>query len=325
MAQSRTRARTQKKKATVKESVPQKPTLLFYVFLAATLAYGAVSFFGPVSQETLDRYNLSILKVHLLSLTIIIPLIAIWFSAYYGFSRIKQYARAVRSGAEGPGFKKIADGLGLLAFSLPVSSLLSASFNAIEISHPSYSVPFTITKNYAALVLPLLAFTLICRGSAQLTGLIKPKPSPFRTQELWSLGIITLCSLFSWLLIARPADTRTPLNVYQLPNWLIILTLAVPLLYTWMRGIAAAYYITVYQRNVKGQLYRSSLRKLSAGLMVVIVLNILIQIIISVSSRLYRLELTPLLFIIYCLVALYAVGFGLIASGSKKLKRIEDV
>ena len=298
---------------------------LLLLFFLISLLYALVALLGPTDTATLTRYHLTQQRTHMLNLTVVLPLLTIWQAAFYGFSVFRSYAHFVTDTKEGPAFKQLAMGLGLLAFSLPVNSASSSLLNLLVIYHPSFSGPGTIAKNYIILLLPMLAFLTLNKGAEKLVMLSKRGKKPLLKPELWSLGAIIVSCLYTWLIISRPDASIHAANVYNLPNWLIISTLVVPYLYTWFRGVQAAYFITVYQHNVRGSLYRRSLAFLSSGVLVVIVLNVLIQLITTLSSRLYRLHLTPLLIIVYVLIALYAVGFGLIASGAKKLKRIEEV
>jgi hypothetical protein len=270
--------------------------------------YAVATLFGPVDPTALQKYNLTTTQTHLLLLTVVIPFVAICFTAYLGFSRIKRYATVIAGTEEGPAFRYISNGLGLLAFSLPVNSALSAVATWISISHPSYTNLLTITRNYLAIILPLLAFICVSRGAEKLTNLLKESLRRPLSIHYWLFGAVCTSSIFSWLMIARPADDRLAMNIYQLPNWAIILTLTIPYLYTWFRGFVSVFYIAAYQRNVKGKLYRSSLRSLSMGILTVIIANILIQCIATLSSRLYRLHVTPVLLIIYLLITLYAPG-----------------
>jgi len=303
-----------------------KKQKLLLLFLLVTIAYALIVLLGPTAPSTLAKYRLSQAKTHLLSLTVVVPFVLIWLSAFYGYVTFKKYAVLVRDTDEGPALTSISRGLGFLAFSLPVNSLISSFMGLLVIEHPSYLATTTIIRNYSAFILPLLAFITISRGAEMLVKLIKRrKKENLFHPSLWALGTIIVTSLFSWLIIVRPADTREAINVYQLPNWLIITTIVVPYLYIWFRGTLAAFYIISYQRNVTGKLYRQSLAYLSAGVFTVILINILVALITTLSTRLYRLHLTPILIIVYILVALYAVGFGLLASGAKKLKRIEEV
>ncbi len=298
---------------------------LLVLFICLSLLYALVVLLGPVDPAVLARYHLTVSKTHQLNLTVVFPYLLIWASAFYGFSTFKKYARIIKDTPEGPGFENISRGLGFLAFSLPVNSLVASSFSATVAEHQSYLAPLSIIRNYLAIILPLLAFITISNGAEKLFGLIKSRKTKVHTSDLWTIITLLIASLFSWLMIARPADNRNPVNVYFLPNWLIVTTLTVPYLYTWYRGAMAAYYISRYQRNVKGQLYRDSLRFLSSGIFAVILLNIFIQLITTLSGRLYRLQLTPILLVVYLLIAMYAVGFGLIAAGAKRMKRIEEV
>lgn len=298
---------------------------LLILFVCLSLAYALIVLLGPTDKATLAKYHMSQTGSHLLSLTVVVPLVLIWLSAFYGFTLFRNYARLIHNTAEGPAFDQISHGLGLLAFSLPISSIMTSTVSLVDIQHSSYFIPLTIIKNYLILILPLFAFVTISRGAEKLTLLAKRKKIRSYSPGIWALGIIFFSSLFSWLIIARPADSRGALDVYHLPSWLIITTIVVPYLYTWFRGVLGAYYISSYQLNVKGKLYRESLRYLSTGVLTVIVINIVVQSVTTLSNRLYRLQLTPMLIIIYVLIAMYAVGFGLIAVGAKRLRRIEEV
>ncbi len=302
-----------------------KKRTLFILFICLTLIYALIVLLGPADSTTYLKYHLTQSKSYFLSLSTIIPLALVWYSAYYGFSVFRDYARVIRKTAEGQAFDQIARGLGFLAFSLPLNSVIASLVNLLTVQHPSFFIPLTISKNYLLLILPLCAFVTISRGAEKLTLLVKRNKIRGYSPGIWALGIILLSSIFSWLIIARPADGGDPMNVYHLPNWLIIISIATPYLYTWFRGVLAAYYTSSYQHNVKGRLYRKSLRYLSAGILVVILVNILVQSMTMLSSRFYHLHLTPLLVVVYMLIALYAVGFGLLVLGAKRMRKIEEV
>lgn len=112
---------------------------------------------------------------------------------------------------------------------------------------------------------------------------------------------------------------------YYLPNWLIILTLAVPYVYVWCVGINAVRNLNIYKNRVKGLVYKRAIDYLAKGIAVIIVLSIFIQLIAVLSAQLNRLNLTPLLAVIYLLLVLYALGYGLVSRGAKRLKQIEEV
>jgi hypothetical protein len=50
-----------------------------------------------------------------------------------------------------------------------------------------------------------------------------------------------------------------------------------------------------------------------------------LQFLTTITEQLNRLNLAPLLIVLYLLIAFYAVGYALVARGAKKLKKIEDV
>jgi hypothetical protein len=90
-------------------------------------------------------------------------------------------------------------------------------------------------------------------------------------------------------------------------------------------GFLAAYRLYTYQRRVKGAIYRSSLIYVAVGIAAVVMSSIAVRFLATISNQLNRLKLTPVLFIIYGLLVLIAIGFLSIAWGAKKLRRIEEV
>ncbi len=110
-----------------------------------------------------------------------------------------------------------------------------------------------------------------------------------------------------------------------MPNLLIILTLAIPYLYYWYRGLVATYNLYHYQKHVKGQVYKGSLSLVAYGIATIIATSILIRLLVTISARITTLSLTPLLLIIYGFLVIAALGYVLIALGAKRLRRIEEV
>lgn len=68
---------------------------ILYLFVLLVILYVALTLLTPTDPAVLARYDLTQDKARLLSLTIILPIIAIWFTGFYGFSRIKQYAQSI--------------------------------------------------------------------------------------------------------------------------------------------------------------------------------------------------------------------------------------
>jgi hypothetical protein len=286
--------------------------------------YLATVFLIPIDPNTLEKYHVSGTQARLLNTAVVIPMIGIWFVAFYGFSRISSYAQAVRDTHEGPPFHAMAAGLLISVLGLPFASIIGAILGRYAVLHPDALPMVTIIRNYIGVMLTLLAFYLIGNGAEALARLVKGR-RPRLGHPAWTIGFIICSSLFTWLITARPEGAAMEPSAYYLPDWLIVATIAVPYLYVWYRGAVAAYCIYFYQKNTKGTLYRRALGSFSAGIAVVIGASVFIQFLTTFSERVNRLNLTPILGIIYLLLVLWAVGYGLIARGAKKLKTLEDV
>lgn len=292
------------------------------VFVLLLAIYILLAFGLPANPYTLEKYRLSQSDVNLLNLTIVTPIVAVYCSALYGFLRFKDYALTVEHTKEGVPLKQLSQGLMILAFSLPINSITSSIVNYVAV-HQTNFLPFlTMLRHYTNLVLVFIAFYYIAIGSANLLRTLKDNRielPPFITL----LGPIVLASIFTGLIMTQPHDSgKRP--AYFLTDWMIVLTLIIPYVYIWCRGIGAAYNLFVYKSRVKGLVYKQAVNELAKGIGAIVALSISLQVIVTFSARIERLTLTPLLLIVYALIALYAVGYGLVARGAKRLKRIED-
>ena len=296
----------------------------WYIFIILIVAYVAAVFLVPTDPHTLQKYHVSESQAKLINASVVIPIIAIWCTAFYGFSRIKSYAVAVRHTPEGGPFNALAAGLMISVMGLPLTSVVSTILNRLAVLHPDLLPTVTIMRNYLGVILALLAFYLIGNGAEALTHLVKNKRTSLGHQA-WVIAFVVCGCVFSWLIMAHRAGGNGQQSAYYLPDWLILTTIAIPYTYVWYRGAVAAYSIYFYQKNINGTLYKRALGSFSAGIAVVIGASIFIQVLTTFSERLNRLHLTPVLGIIYLLLVMWAIGYGLIAKGAKKLKTLEDV
>lgn len=277
----------------------------------------------PIDPEVLKQHDLTQSSARWLNVSIVAPIIIVYFAAYYGFARFRSYAANVKKTKEGPPLYLISNGLMVLAFSLPINSILGSVLNYVEHSHPNSVAALTITRNYIALLLSFIAFIYIARGARSLVATLKDKKMT-TYPALSLLGPIVLSSLYTWLITSQPHSTITE-PVYHMSNWIVLLTLAIPYIYIWCIAVKAARDLYFYKNRVKGRIYKKALDNVAKGIFVIILISIAIQIITTLSERLNRLDLNMLLLVIYVLVALYALGYGLVARGAKKLKQIEEV
>lgn len=294
----------------------------FWTFIALMVIYVILAFTLPTNPEILQKYNISQNHARVLNLSIVIPLSIVYFSALYGFLRFKSYANTIEKTKEGKPLQYISTGLMVLAFSLPINSILGSLLNYILFQHPDLSATSAIIRNYVSLIFSFVAFLYISRGAESLLSTLKDKKVNYHP-AISLLGPILLSSFFSWLVTLQSQDQAAK-EVYYMPNWIVILTLAVPYVYVWCVAINAARNLYIYKDRVRGVLYKRAIDHLAKGIGVIILLSIFLQLITTISTF-NRLNLTPLLLIVYVLVAMYALGYGWVARGAKKLKQIEEV
>lgn len=292
---------------------------LFGAYIIFVLLY-AVSFMIPRSTSTLNRLELSAIQYRLLSLTVLIPIALIWFAAFYGYNKLRMYTDTIKDTPDGKHVGLIATGIMILAFGLPVQSLVSAGTTIMMESNPNFTAAGTIIKNYVALLPPLLGFIFISQGARGLGILSKQRPS-YRAVNILAAVFITIGITFCYLVMTSQ-DTAT---IYHLPTWLLLTTLVFPYLYTWYLGMLAAYETHLYSRKAPGKLYRRTWNMLASGIASIIGVQIAIQYITTATVQLSQLRLLRLLFIVYILLALLSVGYILVAIGAKRLQKIEEV
>ncbi len=298
-------------------------SLYFRVFILLVVVYIVLTFALPADPQVLSKYGISSVQAKLLNLTIVGPLTLIYLVALKGFLRIHSYSRRIRETKEGIHFNNLSGGLMVLAFSLPINSIISAVASYMKYEHVNFYPVMNILRIYMTLIFAAVSIYFIAKGAEGLAA--NTTRRRLKISASYALaGPIILASVYTWL-ITLPENSALD-NPYQnLPDWLLILTLAIPYTLVWSIGVRAASQLFLYQKSIKGVIYKQAFDNLSKGLGVLIATSIFIQLITTLSEQLNRLNLTPLLLIVYLLVMLYAVGYGLVASGAKKLKKIEEV
>lgn len=299
-----------------------------YVSVAVlAVIYAALAIGLPPDPATLLKYNITSLHLRILSLTIVIPVTLIWFAAIYGYVRSKMYAETVKETKEGKPIQELVKGIGILAYGLPISAIASTLLRYA--GRQTDVLPLvTILINYLNIFISLAGFLFIYQGAKGLRQLVKVDRGNVE-RVLFIIGFIGLAISYTWITLANPARTVATEGVaravYYLPDGLIVATIIIPYLYIWFIGMNAALYIGYYQRSVKGVLYRSALRFLALGIAAVIIASILMQYLTAMTVTLNRLNLTPLLVLVYALLVVISIGYMFIAAGSKRLQKIEEV
>jgi hypothetical protein len=280
----------------------------------------------PASTLSLKEYGWSAAEYHVIFMLIAIPMIATWFAAFYGYHWIRLYARSLHKTESGNSYRQLANGVGWLALSIPVPSIISLILNSIGNNHPGFQPASIIITNYIALLLPLIAFGIIGNAARQLTNAADIKISLAGARSVIfmfvTLGVMFCYLVFQHFDFSSPGSTDNP---YYLPVWLMLTTLIVPYLYAWFVGLLAAYEISVLATKTRGVLFSQALRLFVFGLVTVIGSSIVLQYIGSAAPRTGHLQLNSRLLLTYVVRIAAGIGFLLIAAGARKLRKIEEV
>jgi hypothetical protein len=309
---------------TSKSVTPTLRTMQWCTAVAA--AYILLIFVLPGNHATMDYYHLSAFGYRVVNAALAMPTIAVWFAAFWGYAKLREYSRAIAKSREGPHFARLASGCAWLAWSLPVTTLSSFLLNGIANKWPAFHPSAIIISNYCALVLPLIAFITISLAAREMIGKSRLNLGLTSTRLMMAfflVGGLTYCFfIFRHFDLTSLASTHNP---YFLPVWLMIISVIIPSLYAWFIGLLAAYEISLFGANVHGLLYRRALLYMVSGLVAVLLSSIALQYISSVVPRAGDLLFDYRLLLILVVRIVGGVGFFVLAIGANRLKKIEEV
>lgn len=295
-------------------------------YIALTTIFFTLVLALPAQQNILNTYNLSKDQYQILIFLYVLPFIGIWYAAFLGFTRLNQYAKSIQGSVEAAGFKTLALGCGWLAYSLPTTATISLLLFTIENSGQAYKPVAVILSNYMNLIVPLIGF-IILGYSARCLGKLHKTKMDSKVANKIGAAFIVLGLVYGYFTISGISlDSITSANnVYFIPIWAIVVSLIIPYLYSWFVGLIAAFEMFFYAKNSKGLIYRKALSYVGFGIATVIVSSIFVQFLESVSASNTKLSINYLFATAYFIEIILASGFVLIAIGSNKLKRIEEV
>jgi len=285
------------------------------------LIYVGLTLLPTPDAKMLAKYHVSAAGLRLLDFTLIVPVVAIWLVAFYGYDKLHTYSQLIKNNKDGKQVLRISHGLLAFAIGLPFASILSGALSLIAQHHTSFTAGATIISNYAGLLYPLIAFLFISVGARGLSEISKSRPS-LKALNIVALIVIVIGVVFCDLIAAAHHNLRIS---YHLSYSLVMLTLAIPYMYMWFLGLYAAVEIYLYSRRVAGIVYRRSWNQLALGLGSIILVSILLEYLNTLSGWLTSLSLPGLLLLLYVLLLLFGSAFIVVALGTKKLMKIEEV
>lgn len=294
---------------------------IFYLYLLLVIVYATLLLILPPAPATLHKYHLSASGIRLLDLTIIIPYALIWLAGFWGYAHLKDYAKAVKRSKDGRHVNTIADGLLWLVLWLSLSAILSSILNYLAQKHPAATASTIVINNYFSLLMPLVGFIIIGFGTRGLNRLARLHPS-YRAMGGIAFVLIAAGVFYSYLVLNT--DNRLH-SIYHMPAAVVLATLVIPYIYMWFVGLFSVYQIYLYRRHAPGVVYRKSWGWLALGLGLLLVIQILLQYVVTLTEQLNHLSLGGVLIFVYVLLIILAGGYLMVARGAKNLLKIEEV
>jgi hypothetical protein len=294
---------------------------IFYWYIALAILYAGLTLLTAPSKATLAKYHVTPDQLRLLNLTIIIPLVGIWFAGFYGYNKLANYATLIKRAEDGRQVHRLATGLLFLVIGLPISSIITQILTLLTNHNAGLTGLSVVIKTYVGLIFPLTAFITISNGARGLSVLAKKRPTYLASQ------ILTLILIVGGVMYGYMMSNlhQTVGETYHMSLGLVLATVVIPYIYTWFIGLVAAYEIHIYARHVSGVVYRKSWDMLAWSFGSIILVSILLQYITNLTVRIQALSLTMVLLLVYVLLTLLSVGYILLAFGTKKLMKIEEV
>lgn len=307
-----------------KYKIPSLANNHYWLLIVGSALYILLTATAPIQN---NKFHISIAQLRLIQVSFVIPILLIWWMAFYGAVRFKNYSLVIKDSADGRGFDQVSNGLLVLAYGFLIQTVFSSLKTRLLTTNHLRS--FTIINNYMAIIFPLVAFGLMLIGTAKLSQLNKQHDGAYSQIALLVIAVAAFATLFTFSLLKNPYRYTNPdpsqFSSYYLSDGLIWATIILPNIMIWTFGVLSIARLKAYAINVKGLIYRNSLERLVQGLIVVVALSIGLNLLSTIGPSLVDLNLAAILILVYILVALYGLGFLVIAIGAKKLSKIEEV
>ena len=294
---------------------------IFYSYISLVIIYVLLTFLPEPAKATLTRYHVQPDVLRLLYITLVLPILLLWFAIFYGYAQLRRYGKLIKDNRDGIPVAKLSTGLFVFAFGMPISSILASTLKLIANAHPGFSGASTIISNYFQVAYLVVAFLFVSLAARGLSALSRSRPS---------LGVVNVVVLVSIVLgvvycaLIASAHHNIVTNYHMSYIW-VMLTFGIPYIYIWFLGLYAIAEMYAYSKHVSGVVYRKAWDRLTFGIGAVIVTNISIQYLSTLVTWLNSLTLDRVLLLLYVLLLLFAGSFIVVALGAKQLMKIEEV
>lgn len=295
-----------------------KPSIMYIIATIAATVYVLLTLLTP---PLTNEYNLTSQQILLLRLTIVIPVVIVWYAGAYGFTLLKTYSINIQQDEDGKGIGQLANGIGVLL----LGAMLAPTFSTLH-SHLYRTTEAvadrTIVTNYISVFMYLVGFGILYLGATKLAKTVNAT-ALFNRQKT-KVVIITLLIGLGVIFFGLSRLPQGPVKPYFLEKSQVVLTLYVPYIISWMLAFKALSGVMIYSKKIKGIVYKNVFKKISTGLWLIVGYTVFTQLLNAFSYIWDQLNLTGILALLYVLIVLYGVGYVVIARAAKKLNDAES-
>ncbi len=283
------------------------------------------------NSETAARFKLSSLQVRLIQLIFALPGLLIVLAILFGGLSIWRYSCAIGDSKEGRGFRFIAYGVFALLAGLILGNYLSdvQQLLAQNAANPKrVRTDFVIISNYVSVLISFITYGMLLKGSHSLLSSLGKRVDALRRLVSMAVLFAVLMVMYAWLIHGNPdrqVATSAAAPVFGLSYWLIVFTVAGPLVVSWFVGAVALMHLRSYYTVTKGVVYRLLFKKFVIGMTLFIFLNIVLQLLTQLSSFYATRSVSVILSLIVIVYGALTYAFILIAHGAERLNSIENI
>lgn len=279
-------------------------------------------------SSLITQYDISEVSARALLFVISLPVLIVYFAIAFAFIRFYTYAVRIKKSDEGPGYNSLAMALLVSLVSLFLSSLLSNLRIQMFGTEDRQTHIVDYVSLYSQIGLALATFYLLHQGSKQLLQSLGSKARTGLGLRS-AIGFSLLSATFVYAVFQNPIRTASGdpsvRATYGVNDVLILITVILPYLISWLLGISAYFNLRSYAKKVSGIIYKQIIGTFAAGMGIIIFLTIGLQFLTQISESFRNSGLSVILSIVSFILIAIVVGYLKVAQAAKKLDAIETL
>lgn len=291
------------------------------VFVAlAAIVYFISTLLSIKPGSPSNSYNIPLVALYILSLTIIGLLLLGWFFGLYAWLQLDRYTRELPPGAPKKSYGQIARGIEYLTLALILPTLISAS-RPLYANDVNMTAVVTQINYYAIIVLPFLGFLYLRQGTKHLA--VSAQAAMTLVTKLVTVGppVLLLACFYIFLALTNSTPQAGSLSgsAGTIALWVSILLIVS----SWVLGLLAALNIERWTHRGDGADRARPLVKLYNGILLTTCGFIILDALLSLdATRLRNLPIEVVLGLVYLFIGVVALGFMTVGVGARRLRAI---